>query len=140
MGAQFWHLRGAKTGATFLLHPDHTYAESHGCRQEGWLRLLHCNFIRLCRHETIAAIRFLQVLVNAEPRSLDMDLEECASNYAFSKIQAKKIVRDADSKEDGFKTCCIRPGHAIYGRGIESPSSIAYDYLRRGGAPSYVLT
>lgn len=79
-----------------------------------------------------------QVLVNGEPKTPDGPLESFGSCYAYTKAQAEKMVREADDKIAGFRTGCIRPAHAIYGHGVENPSSITYDYLRRGGAPSYV--
>ena len=81
---------------------------------------------------------WLQVSDNADPGSLDAPLEAFFGCYPYSKARGEKLVRDADDKTGGFRTGVIRPGHAIYGHGDESPMSITYDYLRRGGAPTYV--
>jgi nucleoside-diphosphate-sugar epimerase len=79
---------------------------------------------------------FVQFSDNAEPQDMEGPLDQFAGCYAYSKTQAEKAVRDADDKDLGFRTGAIRPGHAIYGHGDENPSSIIYDYLRRGGIPS----
>ena len=84
-------------------------------------------------------LNILQVSENADPDNPDAPLEQYAGCYAYTKARAEKLVRDADSTKDGFRTGAIRPGHAIYGHGDENPMSIAYDYLRRGGSPTYVL-
>jgi len=81
-----------------------------------------------------------QVLYNAGPlKDLDAPLEKFGSCYAFSKAKAEKLVREADDRKNGFRTGCIRPGHAIYAHGVENVSNISWDYLHRGGSPSYVF-
>ena len=81
-----------------------------------------------------------QVSENGDPvsvRGLESELGECGSCYAWSKMRAEKCVREANGK-GGMRTGCIRPGHAIYGHGVDNVSSITWDYLRRRGAPRYV--
>lgn len=53
-------------------------------------------------------------------------------NYAVSKFQAERLVRDADDKETGFRTGCLRPGNGVYGRGGDFLSD---GYLRRNMSP-----
>lgn len=84
---------------------------------------------------------WLQVLPNADPPTalgLDAPLETFFSCYAYSKARAEKLVRDADDPATGFRTGAIRPGHAVYGHGEGNNMSIAYDYLRRGGVPTWI--
>lgn len=83
---------------------------------------------------------FFQIRDNADPETLDGPLSEYAGCYAYTKAQAEKLVRQADNVKDDFRTGVIRPGHAIYGHGDENPMSIAYNYLKRGGSPRYVLS
>lgn len=77
-----------------------------------------------------------QVLPNAQPLPPDAPLEEFAACYTWTKTKAEELVLKANI-EGGMLTGAIRPGHAIYGA-AESPSSVTYDYLRRGGAPSWI--
>jgi len=79
-----------------------------------------------------------QFIPNAEPTTLDGLLETYGSCYAWSKAQAEKRVREANDPKAGFLTGVIRPGHAIYGHGVEQSSSVTFDYLRRGGTPSWI--
>lgn len=79
-----------------------------------------------------------QFLPNAEPTTLDAPLESFAACYAWTKAQAESMVRKANDPSSGFLTGAIRPAHAIYGHGVENPSSITWDYCRRGGSPSWI--
>lgn len=79
-----------------------------------------------------------QLLPNAEPASLDAPLSSFVGCYSWSKAQAEKLVRSANNPEANFYTGCLRPAHAIYGHGVENPSSITWDYLRRGGSPTWI--
>lgn len=79
-----------------------------------------------------------QFIPNAEPADLDAPLESFAACYAWSKAQAENMVRKANDPTSGFLTGTIRPAHAIYGHGVENPSSITWDYCRRGGSPSWI--
>ncbi len=79
-----------------------------------------------------------QLIPNAEPATLDGPLEAYGSCYAWSKARAEKLVRQANDPKADFLTGAIRPGHAIYGHGVENASSITFDYLRRGGSPSWI--
>lgn len=79
-----------------------------------------------------------QFVPNAEPATLDGPLESYGSCYAWSKARAEKLVREANDPKAGFSTGCLRPGHAIYGHGLETSSSISWDYLRRGGSPTWI--
>lgn len=78
-----------------------------------------------------------QVLESTHPRGKE-PLENFPNCYAYSKARAEQFVRDADDKAAGFRTGCIRPGHAIYANGIERSSSIIWDYLNRGGTPTWL--
>lgn len=77
-----------------------------------------------------------QLVPNAEVPSYDASPDECPNCYIWSKRKGEKMVLDAN--DPSFLTGTIRPGHAIYGHGIESPSSLTYDYLKRGGAPTWI--
>ena len=77
-----------------------------------------------------------QYLPNAEPNRLDAPLASFGSCYAWSKAQAEMLVRSANTPS--LLTGAIRPGHAIYGDGVENPSSVTWDYLRRGGNPTWI--
>ncbi|KIX95048.1 uncharacterized protein Z520_09358 [Fonsecaea multimorphosa CBS 102226] len=79
----------------------------------------------------------VQLSDNADPPPLN--LENFAGCYAYTKALAEKLVRDADSKKDSFRTGAIRPGHTIYGHGDENRSSIVWDYLRREWLAPFVL-
>ncbi|KAJ9653442.1 hypothetical protein H2198_007390 [Neophaeococcomyces mojaviensis] len=81
-----------------------------------------------------------QFLPNAERENLDDPLHEFGSCYSWSKAQAEQLVRSANDPRAKFLTGCIRPGHSIYGHGVQNTSSITYDYLRRGGSPSWIPT
>lgn len=80
----------------------------------------------------------VQFLPNADRQSLDDPLEKFGCCYAWSKAQAEKLVREANNPQDGFLTGCIRPSHCIYGHGVKNPSSLSFDYLTRGGSPSWI--
>ena len=83
---------------------------------------------------------YLQFLPNAEPiqHHLLSPLEAFGSCYAFSKARAEHLVRSANHPPSNFRTGCIRPAHAIYGHGVENINSVSYDYLRRGGTPTWL--
>lgn len=78
----------------------------------------------------------IQFRPNAEPERLQSSLEAFGTCYAWSKAQAERMVRSAN--QAGFLTGCIRPGHAIYGEGVDNPSSLTWTYLQRGGAPTWL--
>jgi len=79
-----------------------------------------------------------QFIPNAEPSTLTGPLESYGSCYAWSKAQAENLVLQSNNPSAGFLTGAIRPGHAIYGHGVENSSSLTWDYLRRGGSPSWI--
>jgi len=79
-----------------------------------------------------------QFIPNADPATLDAPLSSYGSCYAYSKARAERLVRTANNPQSNFRTGTIRPGHAIYGHGVPNPSSITYDYLRRGDSPSWL--
>lgn len=87
-----------------------------------------------------AETRTWQFAPNAEPPSEPRNdsIAPYGSCYAWSKAQAELLVRRAHDKSSRFLTGAIRPGHAIYGHGVENPSSVTWDYLRRGGSPSWI--
>ena len=79
-----------------------------------------------------------QLSNNGDPpqeEGLDAQLSTTGSCYAWSKMRAEKLVKDANGK-NGLKTGIIRPSHAIYGDGVESVNSISWTYLKRGGSPT----
>ena len=86
--------------------------------------------------------KFLQLLPNAEPveHHLLSPLTSFGSCYAFSKARAEHLVRSSNDPSSAFRTGVIRPAHAIYGPtcGSPNPNSISYDYLRRGGSPTWL--
>lgn len=74
---------------------------------------------------------------NADPPvSLGAPLEEFPICYTWTKAQAEKLVREATS--DRCPTGIIRPTNGVYGSGIEQSSSLTWDYLRRGGGPTWL--
>ena len=73
----------------------------------------------------------------AKPAS-EMKHEDYYGNYAVTKHLAETLVMEADSKETGFRTGCIRPGHAIYGYGVENRASFVWTALSMGGFPRFV--
>jgi len=77
-----------------------------------------------------------QFLPNADPTSPDLPLGSYGTCYAWSKAQAEKLVRLANNDE--FRTGVIRPGHGIYGHGVENPNSLTWQYLSRGGSPTWL--
>ena len=77
----------------------------------------------------------IQILGNATP-DFSAPLSQFNSCYAWSKAQAEALVHVANSPS--FRTGAIRPGHAIYGTGVENPNSLTWDYLRKGGSPSWL--
>lgn len=91
---------------------------------------------------TLNPKKFLQLLPNAEPveHNLLSPLESFGSCYAYSKARAEHLVRSSNDASCAFRTGVIRPAHAIYGPtcGSPNPNSISYDYLRRGGGPTWL--
>jgi nucleoside-diphosphate-sugar epimerase len=83
---------------------------------------------------------FCQFVPNGEPpqHHLLSDIASFGSCYAFSKARAEYYVRQAHDSDQRFLTGCIRPAHAIYGHGVENTNSLSYDYLRRGGSPTWM--
>lgn len=77
-----------------------------------------------------------QFMPNAEPLSLDLPLSKWTSCYAYSKALAEDLVLKANTPN--LRTGTIRPAHAVYGHGVDNSSSLSWDYLRRGGAPSWI--
>ena len=90
----------------------------------------------------LSPAKFLQFLPNAEPveHHLLSPLEAFGSCYAFSKARAEHLVRTANDPTSAFSTGVIRPAHAIYGPtcGVQNVNSISWDYLRRGGSPTWL--
>ncbi|KAF2755131.1 NAD(P)-binding protein [Pseudovirgaria hyperparasitica] len=82
----------------------------------------------------------IQVIDNADPPKpvSEMKHYEYCGNYAKSKHLGETLVLQADNKSGGFRTGSIRPGHAIYGHGVEDNSSVTWQYLNRAGAPSWI--
>lgn len=54
-------------------------------------------------------------------------------NYAVTKIEAERIVRNADDPHANFRTGCIRPANGIYGVGNDASTTVTGIYLRTGG-------
>lgn len=81
---------------------------------------------------------YWQLLPNADREPLIRPLEDYGSCYSWSKAAAEHSVRQANNPEANFLTGCIRPGHAIYGHGGAYEFSLTWDYLRRGGSPSWI--
>ena len=74
---------------------------------------------------------------NADPLGpLDAPLETFPICYTWTKAQAEKLVREATS--DSCPTGIIRPTNGVYGTGIDQSSSLTWDYLRRGGGPTWL--
>jgi hypothetical protein len=81
---------------------------------------------------------WFQLSINADHDSTKMHQEDMVGNYSITKVIAERDVRGADSVEKNFRTGAIRPGHAIYGHGVEDKSSLTWGYLTRGGSARYV--
>lgn len=82
---------------------------------------------------------YWQFLPNGDaPEPLIRPLNRYSSCYAWSKAQAENIVRQANDPTSNFLTGCIRPGHAIYGHGGAYEFSLTWNYLQRGGSPSWI--
>lgn len=62
--------------------------------------------------------------------------EDFFGNYAVTKIEAERIVREADDPKSNFRTGCIRPANGIYGIGSDASMTITGVYLRSGGSPT----
>lgn len=74
---------------------------------------------------------------NADPPvSLDAPPEAFPICYTWTKAQAEKIVREATSDE--CPTGIIRPTNGVYGTGVEQSSSLTWEYLHRGGGPTWL--
>ena len=74
---------------------------------------------------------------NADPLGpLEAPLETFPICYTWTKAQAEKLVREATS--DSCPTGIIRPTNGVYGTGIDQSSSLTWDYLRRGGGPTWL--
>ncbi|EJD42934.1 NAD(P)-binding protein [Auricularia subglabra TFB-10046 SS5] len=71
-----------------------------------------------------------------DDRDLDMPVKhtEYFSNYAVTKIQAEKLVREANGK-GGMYTASVRPSNGVYGIGGDS---LADAYLVRGTNPTWI--
>lgn len=80
----------------------------------------------------------VQFCPNADRPNLGDPLEKFPNCYVYSKAQGEKVVRDANNSQPGFLTGSIRPSHVVYGHGVKNPSSVTWDYLRRGGSPSWI--
>lgn len=74
-----------------------------------------------------------QILSDSTP--LPKEHEEFFGNYAVTKAEAEKIVRDADSPDSNFRTGCIRPANGVYGIG-DTSATVTGHYLKQGGSPS----
>ncbi|KXN88706.1 3beta-hydroxysteroid-dehydrogenase/decarboxylase isoform 2 [Leucoagaricus sp. SymC.cos] len=57
------------------------------------------------------------------------------SNYAYTKHLAERVVCEAHSPDEGFRTGCLRPGNAIFGSGGDLSAGA---YLFRAENPSWV--
>lgn len=89
------------------------------------------------------ATKTWQLSPNAEPSARALAAKTYSASgygscYAWTKLQAERMVRAAHDPSTGFLTGSIRPGHAIYGHGVQNPSSVTWDYLRRGGSPTWL--
>lgn len=74
---------------------------------------------------------------NADPPvSLDAPPEKFPICYTWTKAQAEKLIRAATTPS--CPTGIIRPTNGVYGSGVEQSSSLTWDYLRRGGGPTWL--
>lgn len=80
----------------------------------------------------------LQILANADRKSgrLDDPLSTFAGCYSWSKAQAELAITEANSPT--FRTGAIRPANGIYGHGVNNSSSLTWNYIRRGGSPTWI--
>ncbi|KAJ5085389.1 hypothetical protein N7532_010160 [Penicillium argentinense] len=58
-------------------------------------------------------------------------------NYAVTKVEAEKMVREADDPSSNFRTGCIRPANGIYGIGSDASMTLTGVYLRNQGSPTW---
>lgn len=56
-----------------------------------------------------------------DDRDLDMPQRhtEFFGNYAVTKLQAEKLVKEADGKH-GLRTASVRPSNGVYGRSVDA--------------------
>ena len=78
--------------------------------------------------------RVVQIL--SDDARVPQSHHEFFGNYAVTKIEAERIIREADDLPSGFRTGCIRPANGIYGIGSDASMSITGNYLRGGGGPT----
>lgn len=82
---------------------------------------------------------FFQILDDdGIPKTPDVPLHEYPSCYSYSKALMEAAVCGADSPSSNFRTGCLRPGQAITGNSVENPNTLSWDYLRRGGVPTWL--
>ncbi|KAI9934205.1 hypothetical protein ASPWEDRAFT_170169 [Aspergillus wentii DTO 134E9] len=77
------------------------------------------------------------VQVVGDSTDLPKEHDQFFGNYAVSKAEAEKIVREADDAQSNFRTGCIRPANGIYGIGGDASASIVRIYLKSGGNPTW---
>lgn len=80
---------------------------------------------------------FVQIMGD-DDKILPRAHEEFFSNYAVTKLQAEKMVREADGSASGkgiMKTGCLRPGNGVYGPGGDI---LCGAYLVRKNNPTWI--
>ncbi|KAJ5585126.1 uncharacterized protein N7459_004926 [Penicillium hispanicum] len=79
--------------------------------------------------------RVVQIL--SDDAQVPQSHHEFFANYAVTKIEAERIIREADDPSSNFRTGCIRPANGIYGIGSDASMSITGVYLRNGSNPTH---
>ncbi|KZV65464.1 NAD-P-binding protein [Peniophora sp. CONT] len=133
-------------------HPDLLYRSSKvnvdgtqnildACQRTGVKILVYTSSGSVLVHRT----RFLLGLFEKEPPMFTQAVDDKSpipdrhdktfSNYAASKIEGEKRVRNANGTGKGLRTGCIRPGNGIYGPGGDV---LCGAYLVRQTNPTWI--
>ncbi|KAJ5487790.1 hypothetical protein N7530_002090 [Penicillium desertorum] len=77
------------------------------------------------------------VQVVSDSTKLPESHDQFFSNYAITKTEAERLVREADDPATNFRTGCIRPTNGVYGTGGQANNIITGVYLQNGGSPTW---
>jgi nucleoside-diphosphate-sugar epimerase len=77
------------------------------------------------------------VQVISDSTKLPQSHDQFFSNYAVTKTEAERLVREADNPATNFRTGCIRPTNGVYGTGGQANNVMTGLYLQNGGSPTW---
>ncbi|KAJ5846909.1 hypothetical protein N7534_010578 [Penicillium rubens] len=77
------------------------------------------------------------VQVVSDSTKLPESHDQFFGNYAVTKTEAERLVREADDPAINFRTGCIRPTNGVYGTGGQANNIITGVYLQNGGSPTW---